>query len=128
MTREQVGRFPTLTLAHIGDCVYELLARSYVVHLGAYKAYETHRRTVAIVSAESQYKGAKTVLDSLSCDEKAIFGRGRNAKPKSIPRHASPEEYAYATGLEALFGHLYLTGQDQRIQELWDIIIKGIEE
>ena len=121
MTKAEVLAFPTLTLAHIGDCVYELLARSYVVRSGVYKAHETHRRTVAIVSAEAQNKCVRAMLEIFDEEEQAVFGRGRNSKPKTVPKHAGIEVYAYATGLEAVFGYLYLLGRNERIDELWQI-------
>ncbi len=127
MTVPQVLAYPTLTLAHVGDCVYELLARSRVVHKGVYKAHETHRRTVALVSAEAQHKAAKAILPMLEEDELSVFGRGRNAKPKTIPKHAGLEAYAYATGLECLFGYLYLLGRNERIDQLWQLVAAEID-
>ena len=120
MTPEQVRAYPVLTLAHIGDCVYELLARSAVLHQGAYPAHETHRRTVALVSAEAQQDAARRLLDMMTEEELTVFRRGRNANPKTVPKHAGGEAYAYATGLETLFGWLDLLGRNDRIRELWD--------
>lgn len=128
MTPAEVLAYPTLTLAHVGDCVYELLARSHVVHQGAYPAHETHRRTVSLVSAEAQCRAARALLPLLAEDERAVFGRGRNAKPKTVPKHAGTEAYAYATGLEALFGYLYLLGRGERIQTLWQAVLTAGED
>lgn len=127
MTEAQVRQFPTLTLAHIGDCVYELLARSHVVHEGAFKAAENHRRTVGIVSAEAQHKASMTIIRLLTEDERAVFARGRNSKPKTVPKHAGGEIYAYATAIEALFGYLYLLGRNDRIGFLWQKIVEEME-
>lgn len=124
-TIEEVREFPTLTLAHIGDGVYELLARSYVINSGVFKASDNHKKTVAIVSAEAQYDAAQSIFDILHDDEKSVFIRGRNSKPKSVPKHAGIKVYAHATGLEALFGYLYLLGRNARIGELWAIISQG---
>jgi len=126
MPAQEVKQFPTLTLAHIGDCVYELLARSHVIHEGAFKAAETHRRTVAIVSAEAQHKGSEAIYPMLDEEERAVFLRGRNAKPKTVPKHAGYDAYSHATALEALFGYLYLLGRNDRIAELWGVIIRTI--
>jgi ribonuclease-3 family protein len=60
-------------------------------------------------------------------DELAVFGRGRNAKPKTVPKHAGLEAYAYATGLECLFGYLYLLGRNERIDELWQAVAAEID-
>ncbi len=121
MTPEQVRAYPVLTLAHIGDGVYELLARSAVLHGGTFQAREAHRRTVALVSAEAQCAAAHRLLDKLDEEEAAVFRRGRNASPKTVPRHAGTRDYAFATGLEALFGYLYLLGRGERILALWDM-------
>ncbi len=124
MEAGEIKALPTLTLAHMGDCVYELMARSFVVRSGAFKAYETHLRTVAMVSAEAQFLAAEEIMPLLEQDELTVFTRGRNAKPKSIPKHATLQQYAYATGLEALFGYLYLSGQHARIAELWEVAVR----
>ena len=84
-----------------------------------------HRRTVALVSAQAQARAAETLLPGLTQEELAVYKRGRNAKPKSAPAHATPAEYASATGLEALFGFLYLSGRAERIYELWRRILQN---
>lgn len=127
MTEEQVKKYPTLTLAHIGDCVYELLARGHVIKKGVYPVRRTHIETISLVSAEAQRKGALAVIPMLNEKEAAVFTRGRNAKPKTVPKHAGLEAYAYATALETLFGYLYLRGNNERIEELWRAVIGEIE-
>lgn len=127
LTEQQVRQYPTLTLAHIGDCVYELLARSHVIKRGVYPVRRTHSETISIVSAEAQHRGALAVVPMLSEEETAVFIRGRNAKPKTVPKHAGLEAYAYATALETLFGYLYLRGNNERISELWQAVIKELE-
>lgn len=117
---------PTLTLAHIGDGVYELLARSAVVAEGGLPVEEAHRRTVALVSAPAQAKAMEALLPRLEPEELALFHRGRNAKPHSIPRHCTGKEYAYATGLEALFGALYLAGRTRRVSQLWEMVLEAL--
>ena len=115
---------PVLTLAHIGDGVYELLARSAVVARGGVKVVEAHRQTVALVSAPAQAKAMEVLLPQLTEEERAAFTRGRNAKPHSTPKHCTLREYAYATGLEVLFGTLYLKGEAERVQELWQMALE----
>ena len=110
---------PVLTLAHIGDGVYELLARSAVVARGGLKVVDAHRQTVALVAAPAQAKAMEAILPLLNEEETAFFTRGRNAKPHSTPKHSSLKEYAWATGLECLFGALYLKGETDRVLELW---------
>ncbi len=115
---------PVLTLAHVGDGVYELLARSAVVSRGGQKVVDAHRQTVALVSAPAQAKAMEAILPHLTQEEHSAFARGRNAKPHSTPKHCTLREYAYATGLECLFGMLYLKGETQRVLELWQMVLE----
>ena len=113
----------TLGLAHIGDSVFELLSRCHLATNGIATSKNLHRQTIAIVNANAQAKSARAIVDLLTEDEHAVFNRGRNSKPKTIPKSTTREEYGLATALEALFGYLYLTQKYQRINELFDIII-----
>lgn len=106
--------YGALTLAYIGDAVYELKMRL---------AYPDHRETVRRVCAEAQSLAFNKIEPFLLDDELSAYKRGRNAKVNSVPQHASVEQYHRATGLEALFGFLYIEGRHQRIDELFDIII-----
>ena len=117
--KDTLRAIPVLTLAHIGDGVYELLARSAVVARGGLKVVDAHRQTVALVAAPAQAKATEAILPGLTEEEHGFSARGRNAKPHSTPKHCSLKEYAWATGLECLFGALYLKGETQRVQELW---------
>jgi len=117
---EEISALPTLTLAHVGDAVYSLLARGEAVHMGACKVAEAHRRTVALVSAPAQAKAVGHILPLLSEEEKSLFLRGRNARVHTVPQHATARDYAYATGLETLLGALYLAGENERVAELWE--------
>lgn len=126
-TEDQLRTLPTLTLAHIGDGVYELLARTVVVEQGSRRVEDAHRATVALVSAPAQAKAAEHLLPGLSEWESAVFRHGRNAHFHSVPKHCTLREYAYATGLEALLGALYLTGQQERIAVLWQEILEALE-
>lgn len=125
-TEEQLRAVPTLTLAHIGDSVYELLARTAVVNQGGCRVEDAHRSTVALVSAPAQAKAAEQILPGLTDWESAVFRHGRNAHFHSVPKHCTLREYAYATGLEALLGALYLTGQRERIAALWQQILETL--
>ena len=111
---------PVLTLAHIGDGVYELLARSAVVARGGQKVVDAHWQTVALVAAPAQARAMEALLPLLTEEEHAFFARGRNAKPHSTPKHCTLKDYAWATGLECLFGALYLKGENQRVLALWE--------
>lgn len=122
MSDEEIGRMSALGLAHIGDCVYELLTRAHLVQDGTQTARKLHSRTVAEVCARAQYEAAQRILPLLTEEEDAVFRHGRNAKPKTIPKAASHAEYAYATAVECLFGWLYLKGRYDRINELYAVI------
>ena len=113
-------RHSALEYAYIGDCVYELRVRTYLAGLGSFRIGELHSRAVAFVNAAAQYRAAKAMLPSFTEEEREIFMKGRNAHPHHCPRGATHEEYAYATALESRFGYMYLSGQDDRITELFD--------
>ena len=115
----EINETPVLTLAHVGDAVYELLARTRAVSLGACKVETMHKRSVDMVSAVSQAKVAERIKPLLSDAETAIFMRGRNAHPHHAAPHGDGQSYALATALEALFGALYLRGETARLEELW---------
>lgn len=124
---EQIKQIPVLALAHIGDAVFELLARCHILEGAARNINSIHKMTVALVCANAQCSDVQVIMPFLSEEEKAIFIRGRNAKPKTIPKNSSHATYAFATGLEVLFGWLYVNGKIDRINELFNIIIQTSE-
>ena len=129
IAQEETARNPKLlnpvTLAYIGDGIYELLVRSMVV---AENGSMLHKTSVDFVCAEAQSKGADAILPLLSEDEEAIYKRGRNSTSSKVPKHADPCDYRKATAVEALFGYLYLTDKQERIRELFDVMAKAIKE
>ena len=112
-----------LNLAFIGDCVYEILVRETLVLNANRPINDLHKESVKFVSAKAQTLAYDKIKDCLTEQEIAIYKRGRNAKVGHNPKSASQGEYHIATGVEALFGYLYLTEQTQRIKELFQIII-----
>ena len=112
-----------LNLAFIGDCVYEMLVRETLVLNANRPVNDLHRESVKFVSAKAQTLAYDKIKNCLTEQETAIYKRGRNAKVGHNPKSASQGEYHIATGIEALFGYLYLTEQTQRIKELFQIII-----
>lgn len=114
-----------LALAHIGDAVFELLARSLCVADGGITADSLHRATVSLVAAPAQAKAAKKIEQQLSEEELAVLKRGRNARSRTNPKGATVEEYRLSTALEALFGYLYIKGDEQRISELFALCMEG---
>lgn len=115
----EVNAMSMLGLAHIGDAVYELLTRTMLCSDGVTKASELHKMTVARVNAPAQAQAMQRILPSLTDTELAIYKRGRNTKVNSVPQKADIAQYHAATGLEALFGWLYLKGERDRIEELY---------
>lgn len=122
-TVAQVNAISNLGLAHIGDGVYELLVRTYLCTRGDRTVLRLHRDTVELVKAPAQAKLADRLLPFLNEEELAYFRRGKNAHTHAAPKSATPREYAKATGLEAMFGALYLLGQTQRLNELFQIMM-----
>ena len=122
MTDAEVGAFSTLALAHIGDGVYELMMRTALAQSGVTAAAHLHRETVHRVNAPAQSAAVEHILEQLTDPELAVYKRGRNAKVNGIPQKAEVAEYHAATGLEALFGWLWLKGETARLLELFRLI------
>ena len=110
--------YSPLTLAFLGDCVFDLIIRTVIVERGNRAAESLHKKKSAIVKAATQAQMAEAVLDKLSEEELTIYKRGRNAKSYSTAKNASVTEYRKATGFEALLGYLYLQDKEDRIIEL----------
>lgn len=111
-----------LNLAFVGDCVYEMLVRETLVKAANRPVNDLHRESVKYVSAKAQTLAFDKISEMLTDEEFAVFKRGRNAKVGHSPKSATEGEYHCATGVEALFGYLYLTGQTERIKELFSVI------
>ena len=126
MDKQQINAISNLGLAHIGDGVFELLCRSYLCAKGGKNVGNLHRDTINMVKATSQAKFIDKLLPHLTEEELAYYRRGKNSHVHAVPKSASPAEYAKATGLEALFGALYLSGQTGRLNELFHIIIEEL--
>lgn len=112
---QDVRTYSPLTLAYIGDAIYELVIRSVVVERANRSANDLHKKTVRYVSATAQAAMIQALSEELTEDEKAVYKRGRNAKSYTTAKNASVGEYRRATGFEALVGFLYLSGQMDRI-------------
>lgn len=121
MAEAQVKAISSVGLAHIGDGVYELLCRTYLCTHGNTTLKNLHARSVELVKAPTQARFAGRLRPLLSEEEEDYFRRGKNAHTHAAPKSASREEYALATGLEALFGALYLLGRQERLNELFHV-------
>ena len=114
-----------ISLAYLGDAVYETLVREHLTLEGDRPPEQLHRLAINFVSANAQSVAAEKIIPILTDEELTAYKRGRNAKVSHIPKGASVAQYHSATGFEALFGYLYLTEQNERMRELFRIICEG---
>ncbi len=115
---------PGLTLAYVGDCVFELVVRSTLVEKGLNHVKELNKIATGIVSAKAQAAFMKSIEEKLEDDERDAYRRGKNANSTSVPKSATRVEYHTATGFEALMGYLYLEGRTDRILEICAPLLK----
>ncbi len=117
-----------LTWAYIGDSVYEMYIRTYLVNKTNLKPHKLHIESIKYVKAKSQADILKKIECILTSEEKDIVRRGRNAENHHLPKNADPADYMYSTAFEALIGYLYLTKQDERLKEILEKCITTNEE
>ena len=117
-----------LALAYIGDTIYDLYYRVNEVKNSNANVNNLNSNVIKKVNAKAQSHAIEEILDKLTEEECAIYQRGRNAKSATTPKNMSMADYRRATGLEALFGFLYLTGQYERIEELMECIMAAEHE
>ena len=122
--REPLLNLSSLSLAHLGDSVYEVMVRSWLCLQGKARVQDLHRATVRYVAAPAQAARFARIEPMLTPEEADVFRRGRNTAPHSVPKAASRGEYQTATGVEALFGWLYLQGRTDRLNQLFDAMIE----
>lgn len=122
---QDIRSYSPLTLAYIGDDVYDVIIRSLVVSRANRSANDLHKITVKYVKAQTQAEMITALLEELSEEEEDVYRRGRNAKSYTKAKNASTGEYRRATGFEALIGYLYLCGREDRILYL---VKTGIEK
>lgn len=124
VTPQQVNAISNLGLAHMGDCVYEILCRAYLCAQGEKTVDKLHRETIRMVNANAQAEFVEKLLPLLTEEELAYYRRGKNAHVHAVPKSCTPAQYAKATGLEALFGALYLMGRTERLNELFQAVME----
>lgn len=122
-----INKYSSLSLAFLGDAVFSLMVREYLVKNANPHPSKLHKLSIKAVSASAQSEGAKKIIPILTDEELDVFKRGRNAHPKHTPKNQSEGDYHYATGLESLFGYLYLENKNDRLKELFNMIIEDIE-
>ena len=124
---ELIQGISSLGLAHLGDGVIELMVRSWLCLHGKATSKGLHRATVRYVAAPAQARAVEKILPLLEETEQDVFRRGRNTSPHSVPQNASRADYQAATGLEALFGWLWLQGRTDRLNELFAVMMEEEE-
>ena len=125
LPKAEIDAISNLGLAHMGDCVYEILVRAHLCAQGRKTVQQLHQQTIQMVKATYQAKFVDKMLPILTEEELTYYRRGKNAHPHAVPKSATPAEYAKATGLEALFGALYLAGQTERLNELFKAVMEA---
>ncbi len=123
VTHNKTDEISPLTLAFVGDGVYDLLVREYLVRQANRPVGELNKLKVSLVNCKSQAMFAKEIMSELTEKEMSIYKRGRNSAPKCTPKNSSVADYHSATGLECLFGYLHLNGETERISKLFDSIL-----
>ena len=124
MEKSRVDAISNLGLAHMGDGVYEVMVRSFLCSRGDQTVKRLHKDSVELVKAPTQAALVEKILPLLTEEEQAYYRRGKNAHTHAAPKAASPKQYAMATGLETLFGALYLLGRTDRLNELFAMMME----
>ena len=124
MTKAEIDAISNLGLAHMGDCVYEMLVRAYLCAQGNKTVAQLHKQTITMVKATYQAAFVDKMLPLLNEDEMTHYRRGKNSHVHAVPKSATPAQYAKATGLEAMFGYLFLSGKKERANEIFNLVMK----
>ena len=124
-TAQEVNAISNLGLAHMGDCVFEILCRAYLCTRGDKTVDKLHRDTINMVKATSQARFAEKKLPLRSEEEMAYYRRGKNSHVHAVPKSATPAEYAKATGVETHFGALFLLGRKDRANEIFNVVMEA---
>lgn len=124
LSEKDANQYNPLVLAYLGDAVYEQLIREKLVLETGVNVGELHKMSTMRVCASFQSKAVDEIMPFLTEREQYILKRGRNATGNTVPKHSSVADYRRATALECLFGYLHLTGNSERLSELFDIIWK----
>ncbi len=122
----EINTLSPLTLAFLGDSVYEMFIRTKILSLGNRPASELHKIAVSYVKAKAQATAAHKILDILTEEEQAIYKRGRNTNIHTVPKNADMADYRHATALEALIGYLYIKGENERLTEILNLAFDSL--
>ena len=124
MTKAEIDAISNLGLAHMGDCVYEMLVRAYLCSQGNKTVAQLHKQTITMVKATYQAAFVDKMLPLLNEEEMTHYRRGKNSHVHAVPKSATPAQYAKATGVETLFGYLFLSGQKERANEIFNLVME----
>lgn len=119
----EANNYSPLSLAFLGDSVYDMLVREHLLRKANMPVAKLHSAKIKLVCAEFQSAAYDVVADMLDEHELAVLKRGRNATGNTVPKHAEAAQYRRATAIESLFGYLFLTGKNERITQIFDVII-----
>ena len=122
----EINSFSPLSLAYVGDAVYEVYVRSYVMQNGNMQVNKLHRASTRYVSAKAQSTIIHSIMDSLTEEEIAIFKRGRNAHSYTSAKNADIVDYRHATGFEALIGYLFISKKFDRLNEIIKMSVDSV--
>ncbi len=128
LTDREANAYSPLSLAFLGDSVYDTLVREHLLMKANVPVSKLHSAKIKLVCAEFQSDAYEKVAEQLSERELAVLKRGRNATGNTVPKHADALQYRRATAIESLFGFLYITGKTERVRELFALIISDEEE
>ena len=126
LEKKDIDAISNLGLAHMGDCVFEILCRGYLCARGGKNVGNLHRDTINMVKASSQAAFVDKLIPMLTEEELAYYRRGKNSHVHAVPKGATREQYAKATGVEALFGALWLLGRGDRANELFNLVMEEL--
>ena len=124
LEKKEIDAISNLGLAHMGDCVFEILCRGWLCAKGGKNVGNLHRDTIRMVNASAQSAFVDKLLPHLTEEELSYYRRGKNAHVHAVPKSCTPADYAKATGLEALFGALWLSGQTERLNQLFKAVME----
>lgn len=124
LEKKDIDAISNLGLAHMGDCVFEILCRGWLCAQGGKNVGNLHRDTIRMVNANAQSAFVDKLLPHLTEEEMSYYRRGKNAHVHAVPKSCTPADYAKATGLEALFGVLWLSGQTERLNQLFKTVME----
>ena len=124
----EINQMSPLVWAYVGDCVYELYIRTYLVDNTSLKPHKLHIESIKYVKAGAQAKFLEEFFENLTEDEKSIVRRGRNANNHHLPKNSNVQEYMYSTAFEGLIGYLYLCKKYARVKEIIEKFVLKLTE